>query len=509
MASVRVDDSRAARPVEVGWEQAKTYRYNCDVMTSLLHQQVPVLDFVQWRVTTIEPGLANTVLPLVAPSTNQHCTHQAALLFLAADYTGGIALASLLPEWPIAGVHPVAPSETAMALWLVKGEIQFFRPSVGRLDILAEVEPERHDRVKRRFAQGKPVVERLVVRFCNGPVDVAEATMVYYARRADSLRAEGVAPEKVNILYQHKLVSSAELIAGVRAQQAGDLFEDPYASRIAGEHGVALAARFCEKLPQLGGMVAARTRHLDLQILDFARNGGRDLILLGAGYDMRPFRLSLPSGTCVYELDFPTVLADRERRLREFGAKEPDGLRRIQVPIDLRATPLAAAMKGIVDLTSPIFIAWEGMNMYFEESEVRTILQGISPLLKNNRSRLWIDCVDEQAIVNPDIFPEVKQFMMGMQLLGEPFVFGMKSVEAFMESAGFRCHAVVPSDVYLADKRDPVYSVYHFCVASPKSGLAGSEAAGDSAFLLAHEAHPVRPPTTVHEQAVSANVTRD
>ena len=38
------------------------------------------------------------------------------------------------------------------------------------------------------------------------------------------------------------------------------------------------------------------------------------------------------------------------------------------MPIDLRTTPLAAALQGIVDFTSPIFIAWEGMSMYFEEA---------------------------------------------------------------------------------------------------------------------------------------------
>jgi methyltransferase (TIGR00027 family) len=369
------------------------------------------------------------------------------------------------------------------------------------------VEADRHDRVRRRFAQGKPVVERVVVRFRNGTADVAEATMVYYARRSDTLHSEGVAPEKVSILYQHKLVSSAELIAGVRAREAGRLFEDPYSERIAGEHGLALAARFCEKLPQLGGMVAARTRHLDMQILEFARNGGRDLIVLGAGYDMRPFRLRFPAGMRVYELDFPTVLADRQRRLDEHFVKEPEGLERIPVPIDLRATSLAAAMEGIVDFTGPIFVAWEGMNMYFEEPEVRNILRGISPLLANNRSRLWMDCVDRRAIVEPEIFPELERFMQGMQLLGEPFVFGMKSVRAFMESAGFHCHEVVPSDVFLADQSDPVYSAYHFCVASPRPSPEES-AAGDAAVLVAHQAHAVSPLAAVPEQEVASEAPR-
>ena len=304
MASVQTDCRDFALPDGVQWEEAKKFRYNCETLTSLLRAQVPVLDFVKWRVNFIEPGRANTVLPLIAPSTNQHCTHQAALFFLAADYTGGIALASLIPNWPVIGVHPVAPSEKSMALWLVKGEIKVFRPSVGCLEVSAHVEPERHDRVRKRYALGKTILETVTIRFRNGAVEVAEANMTYYARQSDKLRSDGTTPDKVNVLYQHKLISSAELIAGVRAQVSGGLFEDPFAARIAGEHGVALAARFCEKMPQLGGMVAARTRHLDMQILEYLRSGGRDLVLLGAGYDMRPFRLGLPAETRVYELDF-------------------------------------------------------------------------------------------------------------------------------------------------------------------------------------------------------------
>jgi len=438
-------------------------------------------------------------LPLISPSTNQHCTHQAALLFLAADYTGGIALSSLIPHWPVIGVHPVAPLEKSIAMWLVKGEIKFYRPSVGCLEIVAEVEPERHDRVRKRYEQGKTVLETITIHFRNGTIEVGEANMTYFARQSDKLRSDGVSPDKVNILYQHRLISAAELIAGVRARESGGLFEDPFSARIAGEHGVALAARFCDKSPQLGGMVAARTRHLDMEILEYVRSGGRDLVLLGAGYDMRPFRLNLPAGMHVYELDFPTVLADRQRRLNAIGVEDPDDLRRVQVPIDLRMTPLAVALQGVVDFTSPIFIAWEGMSMYFEEAEVRSMLAGMAPLLHNNRGRLWLDLVDERAVRQPEIFPEVQAFMSGMQMLGEPFVFGVASAAEFLKSNGFHCHQTVSSDVFLGERTDPVYSLYHFCTAST---------AGEEQSWTAHPAHLTTPLATKPEKALNGKAVK-
>jgi methyltransferase (TIGR00027 family) len=219
-------------------------------------------------------------------------------------------------------------------------------------------------------------------------------------------------------------------------------------------------------------MVAARTRHLDHQIRDFVAAGGRNLVLLGVGWDMRPFRLRLPPGTTIYELDFPTTLAERRRRLEQLGIDAPPGTTRVEVPIDVRTMSLAATLEDYVDPASPLFVAWEGMSMYLEDDEVSAILRGMQPLLTCPQSRLWVDLVDRTAITHPEFFPrEVRAFMRGMQILGEPFTFGTEDVERFMAEHGFRCHDVVCSNVFLEDKSDPVYSLYRFCVASEAAGL--------------------------------------
>jgi acyl-coenzyme A thioesterase PaaI-like protein len=97
MQKLRFDDAHATKLFDVTWEQDQQFRMNPAVVTCLLREQVPVLEFVQWKVNQIDFGAAETVLPLNAQSTNQHFTHQAALQVLAADYAGGVALASLSP----------------------------------------------------------------------------------------------------------------------------------------------------------------------------------------------------------------------------------------------------------------------------------------------------------------------------------------------------------------------------------------------------------------------------
>lgn len=440
-----------------------------EVVTTLLREQVPILNFVDWKVTSIEPGVVSSIMPLNAPSTNQHFTHQAAIFLLAADYTGGTALASLLQGWPVVGVHPVTSADS-MSLWLLKTEVKYIRPSVGDLTVACTVDPARRRRIQQRFLAGKPVIETFTMQFYNGEEVVAEATATYFARQSTALRAQGLDADRVNSLYELKLTSSAELIAGVRARETGQLFHDPYAAAMAGKHGVALAERFCERSPQLGGMVAARTRHLDSVVANFVAAGGRHIAAVGVGWDMRPFRLNLPEGTAFYELDFPTTLIERDRRLSEMGLKTPPGIDRVAAPIDLRTMPLAETLQQHLPADKPVLILWEGMSMYFDDVEVREVLDGFVPVLTHPDSLLWLDLVDRAAIESPqDYGPSVGEFMRGMQILGEPFTFGSDQPANFLADCGLNCLEVVPSGVYFSDNPDPtheidpIYEIYRFC----------------------------------------------
>lgn len=453
----------------ITWDEDRQFRMDPHVVTSLLCEQVPVLDFVRWQVTEIEPGWTKSVLPLNPQSTNQHFTHQAALFLLAGDYTGGTALASLLRGWPVVGVHPVT-SPSSVAMWLLRAEMKYMRPSVGDLTVTALIEPDAHERISKRFLSGKTVIESITIQYRNGEELVGEGVLTYFARQSEMLRATGISADKVNALFELKLTSSAELIAGVRAIQHGHLIQDPFAEHMAGQHGMALAKRFCERTPQLGGMVAARTLHLDHALMNFVNSGGRNIVIVGVGWDMRPFRLPLPEGTNIFELDFPTTLAARRNRLDELHVHESPGISRCNIPIDVRTMPLAPALAEHLNFDEPVFIAWEGMNMYFQEEEVRSVLKGMLPVLRNPNSLLWVDLVDREAVMHPEKYPEsVQNFMRGMQILGEPFTFGPESPADLMESAGLRGLEVVPSDACLRGKKDPVFSVYKFCIAAARS----------------------------------------
>ncbi len=105
--------------------------------------------------------------------------------------------------------------------------------------------------------------------------------------------------------------------------------------------------------------------------------------------------------------------------------------------------------------------------MYFDEQKSKPSWQVFGRFCRT-RSRLWVDLVDRDPIRAPEDFaPEVLSFVRGMQILGEPFIFGVNSVKGFMEANGFTCQQVVSSGTFLNGDSDDVHDLYRFCVASP------------------------------------------
>jgi methyltransferase (TIGR00027 family) len=102
---------------------------------------------------------------------------------------------------------------------------------------------------------------------------------------------------------------TALMVAGCRAlenERADALVRDPYAARVAGERGMAIA----RGIPNLGWLqfgVGIRSHFIDA-LIPTALEGIETVVILGAGLDTRPWRLDLPAGLRWIEVDFPEML---------------------------------------------------------------------------------------------------------------------------------------------------------------------------------------------------------
>ena len=110
-----------------------------------------------------------------------------------------------------------------------------------------------------------------------------------------------------------KLVShvsdTARWVATYRAWETARpdaLFRDPYAARLAGERGAAIA-QMMPKQARSGWPLVVRTKLMDDLILQSIAEGCDRVINLAAGLDTRPYRMKLPQSLTSTSARAPTA----------------------------------------------------------------------------------------------------------------------------------------------------------------------------------------------------------
>jgi methyltransferase (TIGR00027 family) len=171
------------------------------------------------------------------------------------------------------------------------------------------------------------------------------ALLVAAARAIETHRHDSLAQDQ----YAEHFVRAAPACAGwpVRIEQVPDGERDPLWGRFARYFGL-------------------RTRVLDDFVLRSAATGIRQVVLLGAGLDTRAFRLDLPSDCVVHEIDRAGVLAFKERILAEAAAVPT--VKRVPVPVDLRADWVTALTSAGFDPSAPSAWLAEGLLFYLPAS---------------------------------------------------------------------------------------------------------------------------------------------
>lgn len=453
-------------PQEFGitWEKDYQERVNPGLMTSLLRASIPVLEQSDWQVTRVDEGYCETLLPLNKATTNQHGTHQAALMSLSADYTGGLALATLLRGVPLAGIHHCRDDVSA-SLWLAGMNVRYKSPSTGHLTGSCLIDPVQAEEIRKRYFRGSRVLASLQVQFHSNGELTAEAEMKYFAQPTIQLSPTAAKPAK-STLFSHRLKSSARMIAGLRAQSSSHpklRTQCPHASLVAGPHGELLANHLQDTLPQLKDMVLTRTQHIDeliRQVPDL-----KQVILAGAGLDMRSIQhaADLPDVT-FFEVDLPEMIAERQRVTKFLPQEFSD--RRVMLSADFKVDDVAELIgkHPRFDSTVPTVIVFEGCSMYFSEAENQRLFSAFRQLLHHPLSCIWADFVNTAVVSGRTNNRRITSFLEGMDSLGESFIFGTDDPSAWLEALEFSFVETISAADYL-EENDAVLNTYSFSVA--------------------------------------------
>jgi len=166
------------------------------------------------------------------------------------------------------------------------------------------------------------------------------------------------------------------------AKPAGErLFDDPCARVLAGPGMLMLTTG--TRYPSVNETVVLRTRAIDEEIGRFVEKYGHgQLVIVGAGFDCRAFRLPCLSVLRVFELDFQAVLNEKLQLLGAQEFKQPCCASHHPLGCDLSQAGWQQHLSDHAEFraSEPTLYLLEGFCGYLKESELTPLLRIISKL---------------------------------------------------------------------------------------------------------------------------------
>lgn len=165
------------------------------------------------------------------------------------------------------------------------------------------------------------------------------------------------------------------------------------------------------RLPIIKDYAAVRTKWFDEYFIAAGANGIDQAVVLAAGLDARPWRLPWVSGSSVYEIDQPQVLAFKADTLSARGAQPAAKYR--AVPVDLRGDWSTALRSCGFDPATPTAWSAEGLLPYLSASDQDRLFERIAELSATG-SRIAVEALGPRAL-DPDYLERGRQYLRGVQ----------------------------------------------------------------------------------------------
>ncbi len=181
--------------------------------------------------------------------------------------------------------------------------------------------------------------------------------------------------------------------------------------------------------------VVARTRLIDHLVLrELARV--EQVLILGAGFDTRAFRLPGMAQARVFELDHPATQAAKRRALHRGGHA---GAQVTFVPVEFGHDDLARALTAAGFAGgAPTLVLWEGVTNYLDRAAVDATFTLLGSVLGAG-SPVVFTYVDARMLDGSAAFAGAETTMRAVRRAGEPFTFGFNPSQLpdYLSGLGF------------------------------------------------------------------------
>ncbi len=216
--------------------------------------------------------------------------------------------------------------------------------------------------------------------------------------------------------------------------------------------GVLIRAFIDRRWPGARTSAVARTRFID-DVAEAALGSGiGQVVILGAGFDARAYRLAAMAGVSVFEVDHPSTSTAKRTIVESVLGSPPRHVR--FVPVDFNSQPLPGAMKAAgYDPERRTLFIWEGVTNYLTGAAVDATLGWCARAAGG--SRVVFTYVHRGVLESPEAFHGTSRLFTTLYDAGGRWTFGLDpaSLAAFLAERGL----LLDEDVGASDYRDRYY----------------------------------------------------
>lgn len=174
--------------------------------------------------------------------------------------------------------------------------------------------------------------------------------------------------------------------------------------------------------------VIARTSYFDDLFIRSLKDGIPQIVILGAGYDSRPYRFyDLIDNTLIYEVDAFATQKHKRSILENNGVYCDKNIRYVSLDFEKDNIFTVLCGEGFSSLLPTLYI-WEGVTFYLNPATVKTIIQS----LRSNSAIQSILSFDFQHIDN-------EQGLIDIGIQDETIRFGINAstVKDYLKALGY------------------------------------------------------------------------
>lgn len=180
------------------------------------------------------------------------------------------------------------------------------------------------------------------------------------------------------------------------------------------------------KGPDVVGYLVVRCRYMDDYLASYIKDGIKQLVILGAGFDSRAYRFEQLKGHVkVFEVDHPATQQVKREKLNKIFGGVPDGV--VLVPVDFNTQKLEDRLResGYDERLKTLFIM-EGVVFYLTPEAVDGTLAFIANHSGDGSSVIF-DYTEKSVVDGTHRRSEISSMRRYKAVSGEEIVFGINS----------------------------------------------------------------------------------